>query len=134
MIERRELRILVDDILDGVAALAATTIIDQDRAGQRPVLLCCFAGGGSSSGYFELDGFDMTRYLAEAGFAVTLFDHPAIRNSDTPNDPWLLAPETVAAIEVSAVRRLVDGLGFEPSAVIGLGHSMGSMLVAYQQY
>jgi pimeloyl-ACP methyl ester carboxylesterase len=134
MIERRELRVPVDDILGGVAALAATTIVDPDRAGERPVVLCCFSGGGMSSRYFELDGFDMAGYLAEAGLAVALIDHPAIGKSDMPNDPWLLSPETVAAIEVSAVRRLIAGLGFRPRAVIGAGHSMGAMLVACQQY
>ena len=51
-------------------------------------------------------------YLAKAAFAVALIDHPAIGKSDMPNDLWLLSPETVAAIEVSAVQRLVAGLGF----------------------
>jgi pimeloyl-ACP methyl ester carboxylesterase len=87
-----------------------------------------------SSRYFELDGFDMAGYLAGAGLAVALIDHPAIGKSDMPNDPWLLTPETVAAIEVSAVHRLIAGLGFRPPTVIGVGHSMGGMLVACQQY
>ena len=134
MIERRQLRVPADDILGGVAALAATTIIDPDRVSERPVVLCCFSGGGTSLRYFELDGFDMAGYLAEAGFAVALIDHPATGKSDMPNDPWLLSPETVAAIEVSAVQRLVAGLGLRQPTVIGVGHSMGAMLVAYQQY
>lgn len=134
MIERRELRIPVDGVLAGVSALAVTTIVDPDLAGDSPVLLCCFAGGGMSARYFELDGFNMASYLAEAGFAVALFDHPAIANSDVPDDPWSLAPQTVAAIEVVAVRRLVAGLGYRDPAVLGVGHSMGAMLLAYQQH
>jgi alpha-beta hydrolase superfamily lysophospholipase len=133
VIERRQLRVPVDDLLPGVAALAATTIIDRDQIGESPVVLCCFSGGGMSSRYFELDGFDMAGYLARAGLAVALIDHPAIGGSDAPLDPWLLSPETVAAIELSAARRLVPGLGFRPSTVIGIGHSMGAMLVACQQ-
>jgi pimeloyl-ACP methyl ester carboxylesterase len=134
VIDREQFRVPVDDILGGVQALAATTIMDRDRLGDRPVVLCCFAGGGVSSRYFELDGFDMAGYLAAAGFAVALIDHPAIGGSDTPHDPWLLTPENVAAIEVSAVRQLLAGLGLGQPTVIGLGHSMGSMLVAYQQH
>src|SRR5260370_42661909 len=101
------MRVAVGFILGGVAALAMTPIIDPDRACERPVVLCCSPGGGMSSRYFELDGFNMACYLAEAGFAVALIDHPAIGKSDMPNDPWLLSPETVAAIEGSAVQRLV---------------------------
>jgi pimeloyl-ACP methyl ester carboxylesterase len=130
VIERRELLIPVD----GAGALAATTIIDPDLAGERPVVLCCFAGGGMTSRYFELDGFDMASYLAEAGFVLALFDHPAIANSHFHNDPWLLSPETVAALEVSAVQRLIAGLGYQHCTVIGVGHSMGAMLAAYQQH
>jgi pimeloyl-ACP methyl ester carboxylesterase len=133
VIERRQLRVPVDDILPGVTALAAKTIIDRDRAGESAVVLCCYSGGGMSSRYFELDGFDMAGYLARAGLAVALIDHPAVGCSDTPVDPWLLTPDTVAAIEVSAARRLVNGLGFRRPTVIGVGHSMGAMLVAYQQ-
>ena len=133
MIERRQFRIPVDDILSGVRALAATSIVDRTRVGDRPVVLCCFSGGGVSSRYFELDGFDMAGYLAAAGLAVVLIDHPAIGGSDAPADPWLLSPQTVAAVEVAAVRRLADELGFREPILVGLGHSMGAMIVAYQQ-
>jgi pimeloyl-ACP methyl ester carboxylesterase len=133
VIERRQLRVPVGGVLDGVAALAATTIIDPDRIGASPVVLCCFPGGGMTSRYFELDGFDMSCYLADAGFAVVLIDHPGVGASDVPRDPWLLSPEMVAAAEVIAVRHLVAGLGFGRPVVLGVGHSMGGMLVAYQQ-
>jgi hypothetical protein len=50
VIERRELRVPVDDLLPGVAALAAKTIIDRDRAGESPAVLCCCCGIGSTDG------------------------------------------------------------------------------------
>src|SRR5258708_17024814 len=87
VIERRELRVPVDDLLPGVAALAAKTVIDRDRAGESPAMLCCFPGGGMSSRYFELDGFDMAGYLARAGLAVALIDHPAIGGRDAAPYP-----------------------------------------------
>src|SRR5260370_14476525 len=88
VLERRQLRVPVDDILPGVTALAAKTIIDRDRAGESAVVLCCYSGGGMSSRYFELDGFDMAGYLARAGLAVALIDHPAVGGSDAPADRW----------------------------------------------
>jgi pimeloyl-ACP methyl ester carboxylesterase len=70
-------------------------------------------------------------------------DHPGIGSSDGPDDPWALTPEVVAAIDAAAVAeavaavrsgRLVDGLpALADPLVVGLGHSMGAMLVAYQQ-
>jgi pimeloyl-ACP methyl ester carboxylesterase len=127
------MRVPAGDLLEGVATLAVKIVVDRDRIDDRPIVLCCFSGGGMSSRYFELDGFDMAGYLAEAGLALVLIDHPAIGASDAPDDPWLLSPETVAAVEVVAVRYAVARLGLHEPVVIGVGHSMGAMLVAYQQ-
>lgn len=133
MIERRDLRLPIDHVLEGVKALAARVVVDRDRVGDRPIVLCCFPGGGMSSRYFELGGYDMAGHLAEAGLAVVMIDHPGVGNSDVPDDPWLLSPEAVATMDVSAARRAVDELGFRDPLVIGVGHSMGAMLVAFQQ-
>lgn len=117
----------------GVAAFRARVIQDRDRLPAKPVVLCCFPGGGISSRYFELDGADMAAYLADRGFAVILIDHPGTGGSDVPDDPWALRPELVADLDVAAVRGVVGGLGFTDPVLVGVGHSMGAMLLAYQQ-
>ncbi|WP_277872743.1 alpha/beta fold hydrolase [Frankia sp. CcI49] len=133
--KRRSVRIAVGDLAPpGVTRLAVRVVADPDlQAASRPVVLCCFPGGGMSTAYFEMDGYDMAAHLAGAGVIVVLVDHPGVGDSDVPDDPWTLRPELVADVEVLAVERVIAGLGLANPVVIGLGHSMGAMLVAYQQ-
>jgi pimeloyl-ACP methyl ester carboxylesterase len=141
---RADVRLPVGGHLAGVETLAARLIADpasMDAA--NPMVICCFPGGGMTGKYFELDGHDMAAHLASAGLAVLLVDHPGIGASDVPDDPWTLTPEAVATIgavgvaaAIDAVRagRLVDDVpALDAPTVIGLGHSMGAKLVAYQQ-
>jgi pimeloyl-ACP methyl ester carboxylesterase len=136
-VERRTVRVPVGGAGDaappGVATVTARIIADSARRPARPVVLCCFPGGGMSARYFELAGADMAAYLAERGFVLVLIDHPGTGGSDVPDDPWTLRPEVVADIDVAAVRHVVGGLGFSDPVLVGVGHSMGAMLVAYQQ-
>jgi pimeloyl-ACP methyl ester carboxylesterase len=137
MLERRTVQVPVG--ADGAAPLGVTTVTARivlgrgPRRSARPVVLCCFPGGGLSARYFELDGADMAAYLADRGFAVALIDHPGTGGSDVPDDPWTLRPEVVADVNAAAVRQVVGGLGFADPVVVGVGHSMGAMLVSYQQ-
>jgi pimeloyl-ACP methyl ester carboxylesterase len=133
MIERCDLEVDVSDGAPiGVRNIATRFVVDRDRWDGHTVL-CCFPGGGMSSRYFELEGFDMAAYLADLGLALLLVDHPGIGGSDVPDDGWELTPEVVADADVAAVERSFDLLGLRDVEAIGLGHSMGSMLVAYQQ-
>jgi pimeloyl-ACP methyl ester carboxylesterase len=128
----------------GVSSLAGRVIVAPDRLGDGPVpVLCCFPGGGMSGRYFEITGFDMAAHLADAGMVVVTIDHPAIGASDVPDDPWTLTAEVVSDVDAAGagwvleqVRKgsLVDGLPpLSDITPIGVGHSMGAMLVAYQQ-
>jgi pimeloyl-ACP methyl ester carboxylesterase len=112
--------------------LAVRFVVDRERWDQSTIL-CCFPGGGTSSRYFELEGFDMAAHLAGSGVALLLVDHPGVGGSDVPNDGWTLTPELVADIDATAVERSLQQLALRDVTVIGLGHSMGAMLVAYQQ-
>src|SRR5688572_28383095 len=104
----------------GVSTLAARVIADVDRRAGGPVpVLICFPGGGMSGRYFEITGFDMAAHLAAEGIVVVTIDHPAIGDSDVPDDPWLLTPEMVGDADAAAAAwvleqvragSLVDGL------------------------
>ncbi len=132
MIERRELVVDVSgDAPIGVRNMTTHFVVDRERWDGRTIL-CCFPGGGMSSRYFQLDGFDMAGQLAEA-IALLLVDHPGVGGSDVPDDGWALTPEVVADADVAAVERSFAALSLRDVRAIGLGHSMGSMLVAYQQ-
>jgi pimeloyl-ACP methyl ester carboxylesterase len=128
----------------GVSTLAGRVIADPDRFEDGPVpVLCCFPGGGMSGRYFEITGFDMAAHLAASGMVVVTIDHPAIGDSDVPDDPWTLTAEVVADADAAGTAwvldqirngSLVDGLPPLSDVVpVGVGHSMGAMLVVYQQ-
>ena len=133
MIERRDLSVDVSQIAPaGVRNVAVRFVVDREHW-DGSTILCCFPGGGMSSRYYELEGFDMAAHVAERGFALLLVDHPGVGATDVPDDGWTLTPELVADVDVAAVRGSLEHLALIDVTVIGVGHSMGAMLVAYQQ-
>ena len=122
----------------------SSTAIDETR-----VVLCCLPGGGMSRQYFDLDvagadgTYSMARHLAAQGFVVVILDHPGVGESDRPTDGYTLRPETVADVNAYAFAHVLtqlragtlrDDLAPLPRLVsIGVGHSAGASLTAYQQ-
>jgi hypothetical protein len=108
----------------------------------RAPLLVCVPGGGMDRRYFDLPEtlpgrWSMARHLADChGLAVAVVDHPAVGESPAPDDPYLLTPRVVAAIDAAAIAslRVEVGRRMEPTVLVGLGHSMGGLVVAHQQW
>jgi pimeloyl-ACP methyl ester carboxylesterase len=85
----------------------------------------------------------MARYLAARGLVVVALDHLGLGRSSPLDDVCVVTPRIAAATHDLAIRdilgrlrsgTLVDGLpAFEPHARIGLGHSMGGMVIAVEQ-
>jgi pimeloyl-ACP methyl ester carboxylesterase len=113
-----------------------------------PKVLFCLAGGRCTTSYFDLDvrghdGYSMARYLAARGVVVVALDHLGLGASSPLDDICVVTPRVAAATHDRAVRdiagrlrggTLVDGLpAFEPDALVGLGHSMGGMIIAVEQ-
>jgi pimeloyl-ACP methyl ester carboxylesterase len=112
-------------------------------------LVVCLPGGGMTRRYFDLPErlpgrWSMARHLAdEFGLAVLVLDHIGVGDSPPPDDPYSLTPRVVAAVHAHVVAEVVSRLGDgEPvlgggplsvRRVIGLGHSMGAMLIVHQQ-
>lgn len=132
--------------LAGLKSVAAEVVWSPERlAGAGRTVLFCFPGGGMNRRYFDVPvpGYSMAADLADRGHLVVLMDHPAIGDSDVPDDPWQLTPQKVAEIDAYAVARLgaavaagdvTSELPAGPAArTIGVGHSMGAMLVVGQQ-
>jgi len=126
MLERRTVQVPAGTAPAGVATVTARIISGRGPRPVRPVVLCCFPGGGISARYFELDGADMAAYLARRGFVIVLIDHPGTGGSDVPDDPWTLCPEVVADVDATAVGDLVADLGLVDPVLIGVGHSSGT--------
>ena len=107
----------------------------------------CLAGGGCSTAYFDLqvenlDGYSMADAFIRRGAVVVAVDHPGIGASDEIADRFALTPSLVAACQAHVVRTVVDALSagtlrplpaFVRPLVVGLGHSMGGLLVTAQQ-
>jgi alpha-beta hydrolase superfamily lysophospholipase len=118
-------------------------------SGAPTTVLCCLPGGGMSRRYFDLDvigaegSYSMARHLAAQGFVVVTLDHPGVGESDRPDDGYTLTPECVADVNRFAfdwvLAHLRDGtlrddLGPLPDLwSVGVGHSAGASLTAYQQ-
>ena len=71
----------------------------------------CYAGGGCSTGYFDLqveglDGYSMADAFARRGSVVVAVDHPGIGVSDKVAD--LFASDTECGRRLSGPRR-ADG-------------------------
>jgi len=124
----------------GIEVLAADLYVP-DGVESAP-LLACFPGEGMNRVYFDLlDGlpgeWSMARYLADHfGIAVAVVDHPGVGESSVPEDPYTLNPRVVAEVDHGAMSELVAHAMdlFEPTRFIGLGHSMGALIVAHAQW
>jgi pimeloyl-ACP methyl ester carboxylesterase len=116
--------------------------------GTPPKVVFCLAGGRCTTSYFDLDvrghdGYSMARYLAARGLVVVSLDHLGLGASSPLDDICVVTPRVAAETHDLAVRdiagrlrrgTLVSGLpAFEPDALIGLGHSMGGMIIAVEQ-
>jgi pimeloyl-ACP methyl ester carboxylesterase len=110
----------------------------------RPVGLYCLAGGGLTTGYYDIvaegyPGYSMAEYMAERGVLVVAVDHPGIGASAPVRDLYEVTPTRVSQLhhEVASQLRdelrlgsLVPGFGvLDDLSWVGLGHSMGGMLV-----
>jgi len=123
---------------------------EEGETGGRPVdLVVCLPGGGMTRRYYDLPEalpgrWSMARHLVDDhGLAVLTLDHLGVGDSASPDDPYTLTPRVVAACDARAVEVALAGLrsgdlvhGLAPVAVrrvVGVGHSMGGMVVAHQQ-
>jgi pimeloyl-ACP methyl ester carboxylesterase len=116
--------------------------------GSPPNVVFCLAGGRCTTSYFDLevrgyDGYSMARHLAARGLVVVALDHLGLGASSPLDDICIVTPRVAATTHDHAVRdiagrlragTLVDELpAFGPKALVGLGHSMGGMVIVAEQ-
>jgi pimeloyl-ACP methyl ester carboxylesterase len=140
----------------GVHTLVADVFLPaHERMAADAQVLCCLPGGGMSRRYFDLQltdldvtdptlgNYSMARHLADQGFVVVTLDHPGVGASDRPDDGYTLTPQCVADVDAFAFDHILgqlragalrDDLPDMPQLVsIGVGHSAGASITAYQQ-
>ena len=123
--------------------LGATLFAPARFATNPRVALFCFPGGGMTQRYFDLEGASFARAMADAGMVTVAFDHAGIGESSAVQDGFTLSAGAVASAGAHAVRGIVAQLRHGTASadlpplpeltVIGLGHSMGAMIVTLQQ-
>ena len=116
--------------------------------GPGPVpVLYCQAGGGCSTGYFDLQvpglpGYSMAEAIARTGAVVVAVDHLGLGTSDA-HDLFAVTPTRLAACHDLVAREVLDRLTHGTLTddigpvgdpfLVGVGHSMGAMLTVVQQ-
>jgi len=111
-------------------------------------MFVCVPGGSYSKRYYHLEvtghsGYSMGQYLAEQGHVVVALDPLGVGDSTHPEPEGGLTAREIAAACDSAARQalsrlrdgtLISGLASRPQVLcVGVGHSMGGMLVTLQQ-
>lgn len=136
--------------LPGEAALQlAVEIFLPPVPSSAPAAFFCLPGGGMNRRFFDLlpadgdDSYSFARQMAARGHVVITADHLGVGDSSRPADgyqltPWLLAdahaqvlPQVLQALREGSWCAELDPLPQLRS--IGLGHSMGAMITAWQQ-
>lgn len=100
-------------------------------------LLFALPGGGANRRYFDLGdatdrAFSFAHHLTTAGFAVAAADPPGVGDSSAPAAPGFYSPRAAAADLAGALDTLRKHPALTQIPVIGVGHSMGGMLVTLQ--
>lgn len=107
-------------------------------------LLVCLAGGGFSKSYYHSvfqnhPNYSFAEYMCTQGFAVLALDNLGMGDSDKPANAEYVNKQTIAQFHHAALQavlsRLKMGEWGEPAtpSIIGIGHSMGAMILIEQQ-
>ena len=143
--------VTVGSVLDGepgVALALSAVLADARRLADPPVAFFCVPGGGLDRGYFDLrpDGetrFSFAAQMAERGYITLAIDPLGIGGSSRPARGFDLTPDVHALAQArlqsvlcAELRegRFHDALSAMPGLLrIGVGHSVGGMLIVFQQ-
>jgi pimeloyl-ACP methyl ester carboxylesterase len=111
--------------------------------GEPVVVVCCLAGGTCSTGYWDLqvpghERYSMAEHLSTSGVVTIAIDHLGVGASDRVDDVFLITPVVASAVHDMAFHSVLDGMRKgrwrdSQLVVVGVGHSMGGMLVGVQQ-
>jgi pimeloyl-ACP methyl ester carboxylesterase len=143
----RRIPIRVETDVDGAPGWISGDVFLPDAGSVlRKVILFCFPGGGVTRQYFDISGeatFSFARAMTDFGFVCVTFDHPGTGESFVPDDGFALDAVSIADAGTQAVQHVTAKLrqgeldpGVAPMGDcvhIGIGHSMGAMIVILQQ-
>ena len=95
---------------------------------QKP-LLFCLPGGGGSKGFFDLaPGFSFVSRMTRLGYDLITMDHPGTASNPLPLTHPFLTPHQSASYMLDCLKAWRGD-----RTIIGIGHSMGGMMVTLMQ-
>ncbi len=144
------LRVPIGEPLPGEGPLEIAADVFWPEPGRLRAPACvmfCLPGGGVSKGYFDLgqpgEGMSFAAAMVARGFVIVAIDHIGVGESSRPRDGFALTSEIVARCNATAMERLSSDLragmldrrlpALPDFISLGIGHSMGAMLLILQQ-
>ena len=104
---------------------------DHYRAKTAPknMTLFCLPGGGLAKGYFDLaPNFSFTDRMCALGYDVITMDHPGIASNPVPDNHAFYTPRDAAGYTAKALKQWNI-----QAPIIGIGHSLGGMMIMLMQ-
>jgi len=93
------------------------------------ITLFCLPGGGLTSDYFDLaPGFSFVNRMTGLGYSLITMDHPGIATNAVNTDHPYYTPRQSTSYLNQALNSWVSD-----SPIIGIGHSMGGMMIMLMQ-
>jgi len=93
------------------------------------ITLFCLPGGGLAKGYFDLaPDFSFTAHMTSMGYDVVLMDHPGIVSNPISDDHPFYTPRDAAGYMAKALEQWDI-----QTPLIGIGHSLGGMMIMLMQ-
>jgi alpha-beta hydrolase superfamily lysophospholipase len=125
----------------------AATVFLPEPVPEQPVVVVAFPGGGARRGMYDVvveghDHYSEAEYFAQHGIVFVACDHIGAGDSTPlPEVPttWSFASAanqrtTTAVLELMRTGEIADDVAaFTPALCVGMGHSMGGMLLIHQQ-
>jgi len=98
-------------------------------APSRNITLFCLPGGGLTKGYFDLaPNYSFTACMTALGYDVIIMDHPGIASNPMPDDHPFFTPRDAAGYMAKALQQWDI-----QTPIIGVGHSLGGMMIMLMQ-
>lgn len=112
--------------IDGIKLIASKFEAAEPK---KNITLFCLPGGGLSKGYFDLaPNFSFAARMSALGYDVIIMDHPGIATNALPEDLPFYTPRDAATYLTQALEQWNL-----KTPIIGIGHSLGGMMIMLMQ-
>lgn len=107
---------------------------DSSQNNKANPLLFCLPGGGAAKGFFDLaPDHSFARRMNAKGYDVLTMDHPGTATNPLPESRAFLTPRGSADMINWALQNFLSAIETPDRDVIGVGHSMGGMMITLMQ-